>query len=206
MWSIKPFLVKLKTEWLINRIPVFELAVLCLKILEFSFFSTSVSFYRILSSETAVVAWYVALRNLAREIGAQAPKIDPLAHALQLTAAFAHRNTNTPDWDVLQIPAPVGKLGRLGPKLFTALMRKRKVDQPVRLSTTDVALGFVTLWRKVNTSGSWFDSCSIRKCRMGASFEAVVVHLSTVVRLMHVSLFISRLVGGNGTPEGKKNE
>lgn len=40
---------------------------------------------------------------------------------------------------------------------------------------------------------------------MGASFEAAVVHLSTVVRLMHVSLFISRLVGGNGTPEGKKN-
>ena len=176
----------------------------CLKILEFSFFSTSVSFYRFLSSETAVVAWYVVLRNLTRKIGAQTPKIDPLAHALRLTAAFAHRNTNTPDWDVLQIPAPVGKLGRLGPKLFTARMRKRKVDQPVRLSTTDVALGFVTLWRKMNTSGSWFDSCSIRKCRMGASFEALVVHFSTVVRLMHVSSFISRLVGGNGTPEGKK--
>ena len=41
---------------------------------------------------------------------------------------------------------------------------------------------------------------------MGASFEAVVVHLSTVVRLMHVFSFMSRLVGGNGTPEGKKNE
>ena len=111
--------------------------------------------------------------------------------------------TNTPETEVRQIPASVGKLGRLGPKLLTALIRKRRVDQPVRFNTTDVALGFVTLWMNLKIFGSWFDSCSTKKCRMGASFEALGVHVRVVVRFWHVSSVMSRLVGGNGTPTNK---
>lgn len=47
--------------------------------------------------------------------------------------------------EVVQIPSAVGRLGRLGPKLFPALARKRKLAQPGRLKVTDVALGVVTL-------------------------------------------------------------
>ena len=46
---------------------------------------------------------------------------------------------------VLQIPALVASLGRLGPSMFTALRRKRRVAQPVRFNVTEVALWFVTM-------------------------------------------------------------
>ena len=46
---------------------------------------------------------------------------------------------------VVQIPAAVGSLGRLGPMLLTVLTRKRRVAQPGRANETDVTSGFVTL-------------------------------------------------------------
>ena len=51
------------------------------------------------------------------------------------------------------MPSGVARLGRLGPKLFTALTRKRKVAQPGRVNITDVALGLVTLYTNLKTDG-----------------------------------------------------
>lgn len=56
--------------------------------------------------------------------------------------------------EVLQMPPAVGRLGRLGPKLLTALIRKRKVDQPGRFKVTDVILGLVTLYTSLKTLAS----------------------------------------------------
>ena len=53
--------------------------------------------------------------------------------------------SNIPLAEVVQIPSSVGKLGRLEPRLVIAIIRKRRVAQPVRFNLIDVALGFVTL-------------------------------------------------------------
>ena len=57
----------------------------------------------------------------------------------------------SPPAGVVQMPSAVGKLGRLGPKLLTALIRKRKVAQPGRFKVTDVMLGLVTLYTSLKT-------------------------------------------------------
>lgn len=59
--------------------------------------------------------------------------------------SFSMAKSYSPPAEVVQMPSAVGKLGRLGPKLLTALIRKRKEAQPDRFKVTEVMLGLVTL-------------------------------------------------------------
>lgn len=64
---------------------------------------------------------------------------------------FSTVTRNSHPTEVVQMPSAVGILGRLGPKLLTALIRKRKVAQPGRFKVTDVILGLVTLYTSLKT-------------------------------------------------------
>lgn len=67
------------------------------------------------------------------------------AFLLEGTRSKLSMISNIPLAEVVQIPSSVGKLGRLEPRLVTAIIRKRRAAQPVRFNLIDVALGFVTL-------------------------------------------------------------